>query len=133
METNVESLLTKVSEQVKSFAKTDLIIGEEFRMGEFTCKPVIKVGTGFGSGVGSGDQAKGKGKGEGVGAGAAIGVIPVGFLVTRGDEISFIASDRKGGLSALMEKVPDLVEKVAEMKEKKEEKEATGEKKEGKK
>ncbi len=133
METNVENLLTTVSEQVKSFAKTDLVIGEEFQMGEFTCKPVIKVGTGFGSGVGTGKQPKNKGNGEGVGAGAGIGVIPVGFLVTRGDEISFIASDRKGGLSALLEKVPDLVEKVAEMKEKKEEKEKEQEKKEAKK
>ena len=122
MEINVEELLNKVSEQVKSFAKTDLVIGEEFKMGEFTCKPVIKVGTGFGSVVGTGDQPKGKTKGEGGGAGAAIGVIPVGFLVTRGDEISFIAADRQKGLSSLLEKVPDLVEKMADIKEKKEEK-----------
>ncbi len=121
MEINVEELLDKVSEQVKSFAKTDLVIGEEFRIGEFTCKPVIKVGTGFGSGVGTDDRFKGKKKGEGGGAGAAIGVIPVGFLVSRGDEISFIAADRKKGLHTLFEKVPDLVEKMAEMKEKKEE------------
>jgi len=122
MEINVEELLNKVSEQVKSFAKTDLVIGEEFKMGEFTCKPVIKVGTGFGSGVGTGDQPKGKAKGEGGGAGAAIGVIPVGFLVTRGEEISFIAADRQKGLHSLLEKVPDLVEKMVDIKEKKEEK-----------
>ena len=123
MEINVEELLNKVSEQVKSFAKTDLVIGEEFKIGEYTCKPVIKVGTGFGSGVGVGDQPKGKKKGEGGGAGAAIGVIPVGFLVTRGDEISFITAERQKGLHTLLEKVPDLVEKVADIKEKKEEKE----------
>ena len=31
MEINVEELLNKVSEQVKSFAKTDVVIGEEFQ------------------------------------------------------------------------------------------------------
>ena len=122
MEINVEELLNKVSEQVKSFAKTDLVIGEEFKIGEFTCKPVIKVGTGYGSGVGTGDQSKGGKKGEGGGAGAAIGVIPVGFLVTRGGEISFISADRQKGLHSLLEKVPDLVEKMVDIKEKKEEK-----------
>ena len=122
MEINVEELLNKVSEQVKSFASTDVVIGEEFKMGEYTCKPVIKVGTGFGSGVGSDNRSKGSSKGESGGAGAGIGVIPVGFLVTKGDEISFISADRKSGLFSLMEKVPDLVEKEAEMKEKKEEK-----------
>ena len=122
MEINVEELLNKVSEQVKSFAKTDVVIGEEFQMGEYTCKPVIKVGTGFGSGVGTDNRSKGSSKGESGGAGAGIGVIPVGFLVTKGDEISFISADRKSGLSSLMEKVPDLVEKVADMKEKREEK-----------
>lgn len=122
MEINVEELLNKVSEQVKSFAKTDVVIGEEFQMGEYTCKPVIKVGTGFGSGVGADNRSKGGSKGESGGAGAGIGVIPVGFLVTKGDEISFISADRKSGLSSLLEKVPDLVEKVADMKEKREEK-----------
>ena len=123
MEINVEELLNKVSEQVKSFAKTDLVIGEEFKMGEFTCKPVIKIGTGFGSGFGTGNNKyKGSKEGEGGGAGAGIGVIPVGFLVTKGDEISFISADKKKGLSTLLEKVPDLVEKVTDMKQKREEK-----------
>jgi len=42
----------------------------------------------------------------------------VGFLAAKGDEISFIATDRKTALSSLFEKMPDLVEKVAEMKNK---------------
>ncbi len=123
MEINIENLLDKVSEQVKSMAKTELVIGEEFKIGDFTCKPVIKVGTGFGSGVGTGDSSKQRKKGEGGGAGAAIGVIPVGFLVAKGEEISFIATEQKKGLHSLFDKIPDLVEKMADIKEKKEEKE----------
>ena len=122
MELNVENLLDKVAEQVKGMARTELVIGEEFKIGDFICKPVIKVATGYGSGMGTGDSKKSK-KGEGGGAGAAIGVIPVGFLVARGDEISFIAAEKKKGLNTLFEKVPDLVEKMVDIREKKEAKE----------
>ncbi len=118
MDIKIESLLDKLSEHVKSLASTETVLGEEFTIGEFTCRPVIKVGTGFGSGMGSGTDAKSKNSGTGGGAGAGIGVVPVGFLVTRKDEISFIPSDKKTALSSLLDKVPDLVEKVADMKNK---------------
>lgn len=124
MDINIESLLDKVSGHVKTLASTETILGEEFKLGQFTCRPVIKVGTGFGSGAGEGDDPKAKNKGGAAGAGAGIGVTPVGFLTTKGDEIYFIPTDKKTALSSLIEQVPDLVEKVAEMtnKEKKEEK-----------
>jgi uncharacterized spore protein YtfJ len=130
MDIKVDELLDKVSEHVKNIASTDTILGEEFTLGAYTCRPVIKVGTGFGSGTGTGEDPKGKGSGTGGGAAAGIGVTPVGFLVAKGDEISFVPSDRKAGLSTLLEKVPDLVEKVAEMKDKKDKKEEKEEKKE---
>jgi uncharacterized spore protein YtfJ len=126
MDVNIEQLLDKVSDHVKTLASTETILGEEFKLGEFTCRPVIKVGTGFGSGAGEGDDPKNKNKGGGGGAGAAIGVTPVGFLTTKGDEIYFIASDKKTALSSLIEKVPDLVEKMADMKKKEEKKEEKG-------
>lgn len=121
MDLNIEALLDKVSEHVKSLATTETVLGEEFKLGEFTCRPVIKVGTGFGSGVGSGTEAKTKNQGSGGGAGAGIGIVPLGFLATKGDEISFIPSDKKTALSTLFDKVPDLVEKMAEMKNKEKE------------
>ena len=133
MEINIEALLDKVSGHVKELAKTETVLGEEFKIGEFTCRPVIKVGTGFGSGSGSGDDPKSKSKGSGGGAAAGIGVIPLGFLVTKGDEISFIPVDKKTALSTLFEKVPDLIEKMAEMKSKNTEKEEKKEEKETKK
>jgi uncharacterized spore protein YtfJ len=123
METNFEQLLDKLSENLKGMATTDTIMGEEFKFGEFTCKPVIKVGLGYGGGNGEGDDNKHHGKGKGVGAGGGIGVTPVGFLVTKGDEIYFVPSDQKKGLQTLLEKVPDIMEKMMDMKQKKEEKE----------
>jgi uncharacterized spore protein YtfJ len=123
MDINVEQLLDKISEHVKELARTETVLGEEFKIGEFICRPVIKIGTGFGSGAGTGEEPKSKNKGSGGGAAAGIGVIPLGFLVTKSDEISFIPVDKKTALSTLFEKVPDLVEKMAEMKSRKEAKE----------
>ena len=47
-----------------------------------------------------------------MGAGAGVGIEPIGFLVTKGDEISFIETGKSHGLSAAFEKVPDLIEKI---------------------
>jgi uncharacterized spore protein YtfJ len=120
MEIKVDELLDKLSGHVKSIANTESVLGDEFTIGDFTCRPVIKFGTGFGSGTGTGDSPKAKGKGSSVGAGAGMGVVPVGFLTAKGGEISFIPVDKKSALSTLFEQVPDLVEKMAEMKAKKE-------------
>ena len=130
MELKIDELLDKLAGHVKTLASTETVLGEEFTIGEFTCRPVIKFGTGFGSGTGTGDDPKSKCKGSGGGAGVGLGVTPLGFITSRGSEISFIPVDKKSALSTLFEKVPDLVEKMAEMKTKKEEE---GEKKEGKK
>lgn len=120
METTFEQLVSTLSEKLKGMASTETVIGEEFKMGEYTCKPVIKVGLGFGGGSGDG---KTKHKSEiqsGTGGGGALGVTPVGFLATKGDEISFIPSNDRQGISKLLEKVPDIMEKVMEMKKEKE-------------
>jgi len=128
MEVKIEDLLDKVSGHVKDLSSTETVLGDEFKLGEYTIRPVVKVTTGFGSGSGTGDEPKKKSKGSGTGVGAGLCVVPVGFLAAKGDEISFIGTDKKTALSSLFEKMPDLVEKVTEMKNKE-----TGEAKEDKK
>ena len=75
---------------------------------------------GFFSGGGEGMEAKAK-KGQGMGAGAGMGIEPIGFLVTKDDEISFIEAGKSHGLAAAFEKVPDLINKYVETINKKEE------------
>lgn len=114
---NVNEILGKVTEFLKSEAKTETIIGKEFKLGEFNCVPVVSLGIGFGGGSGEGKgNAKGQadGEGTGVGGGAGIGMGPVGFLVTRGSEIQFIPTRSSKGLSATFEKIPGLLEKLFE-------------------
>ena len=120
MNTQFDEVISKVTEFLKDEAKTETVVGNQFKLGEFTCVPVIRLGLGFGfgGGEGEGDNPKtGKGKGEGSGAGAGTGIEPLGFLVTRGDEISFISTKSNKGLSALIEKAPDLLSKYFEKKE----------------
>lgn len=133
MDIKIDELLDKVSGHVQKLASTETILGDEFTIGEYSCRPVIKVGTGFGSAAADGTDPKSKGKGFGGGAAAGIGITPVGFLVARGEEISFVPSDKRSALSAILEKVPDLVEKVADMKNKEEKADKKEEKKEAKK
>lgn len=128
MENTVNALLDKIAEHVKEMTRTETIIGEEFTIGEYKCKPVIKIGVGFASGSGTGDSPKGKGQGTGIGGGAGVGVSPVGFIVTKGEEISFIPADNKKGLSGIIDKIPDIIEKVMDVKQAKEEKSYSGKK-----
>ncbi len=117
---NLEETVKQLSDFLKTEAKTETVIGQSFQLGEFTCVPVIKfgLGIGYGSGEGHGEMAgKGKGEGGGGGAGGGMGVAPIGFLATRGDQISFIPTRSSKGLSSVFEKVPDLLEKMIDKKQ----------------
>lgn len=120
MEANFEKMLDKVIEELKVAAKTETVIGEQFKLGEFTCVPVIRIGMGFGGGGGEGQDTK-QGKGTGGGAGAGIGIEPIAFLVSKGDEISVLPVRKSSGLAAAFEKAPELIEKFLEKKEAKSE------------
>ena len=107
---NFDEVLEKVTSFLQSEVRTETVIGDAFQLGEFSCIPVIRAGMGFGGGTGEGDS-KQQGHGEGSGAGAGVGIEPIGFLVSRGDQISFISTKTNRGLSAAFEKVPDLLQK----------------------
>ncbi|MCD2259605.1 GerW family sporulation protein [Psychroserpens luteolus] len=113
MELHFEELLGKITDFIKSEAKTETVVGDQFELGQFKCVPVIKVGMGFGSGGGEGVEGKGNKRGEGMGAGAGVGIEPIGFLVSKEDEISFIEAGKAHGLAAAFEKVPDMIEKIS--------------------
>jgi len=114
MNLHFEDLLGRITNFLENEANTKTVVGEPFALGEFSCIPVIRVGMGFGTGAGEGDDRK-AGHGEAGGAGGGLGVEPIGFLVSRGDEITFIDTKAHKGLAIAFEKVPDLIEKYFEM------------------
>lgn len=118
---NLNEMLGSLSEFLKTEAKTETIIGQQFQLGAYSCVPVMSVGFGFGGGGGEGkgkgaNGAKGSGEGEGTGLGGGVGMgmAPVGFLVTKGDDIQFIPARSSKGLGAAFEKLPDVLEKFME-------------------
>ena len=112
MEMRFEELMKQITDFILSEAKTETVIGEVFKLGEFSCVPVIKVGMGFGSGGGEGIDPKNV-KGQGAGAGAGVSIEPIGFLVTRGEAITFLSSGKSSGITTLMDKLPEVIEKFA--------------------
>ena len=124
MELRMEELLGKITDFIKSETNTETVIGKQFELGEFKCVPVIKVGMGFGSGVGVANakkEAKAEGGNQGGGAGAGIGIEPIGFLVTRGSDISFLAAGKSSGLASVFEKMPEMIDKIAKARSKEKE------------
>ncbi|MBC3784754.1 GerW family sporulation protein [Spirosoma utsteinense] len=116
MTTSINEVLNNVTEFLRSEAKTDTVIGQSFQLGIFSCVPVIRIGMGFGFGGGEGEDKK-QGHGEGSGAGAGYGIEPIGFLVSKDDQIQFIATKQSRGLSEVFEKMPDLLEKFMNRKQ----------------
>lgn len=113
---NIDGMVKDILEQLRQIARTETIIGEEFKIGDFSAKPVMKVGMGIGGGGAEGDKEK-EGKGTAGGSGGGVKVEPIGFLVAKGNEISFVSTDNKTrNISAIFDKVPDLMDKVMQMK-----------------
>ena len=106
---NIDELIQKMSDFLKGEAKTETIIGTSFKLGEYDCVPVMRVGFGMGGGGGEGKDDMGQG-GTGGGVGGGIGMEPVGFLVSRGDQINFLAA-KHGVLATALEKLPEVMDK----------------------
>ncbi|MCB0635041.1 MAG: sporulation protein [Lewinella sp.] len=114
MQNPIDDLLPRITSFLRDEAKTETVIGEVFTLGEFSCVPVVRVGFGFGGALGEGDGEK-KAHGEGGGAGAGMGIEPIGFLVAHKDEITFLPTREKSGLSTAFEQLPELMDKFVEM------------------
>jgi len=108
---NHEDLLSKITDFIKSEARTETVVGDPFHLGGYECVPIIKLAMGFGTGGGEGDSPK-SGKGSGGGAGAGVTINPIGFLVSKDDNISFLGIKESKGLSAMFEKVPEVMEGI---------------------
>lgn len=110
---NYEEVLSKITDFLKEETKTETIVGKQFTLGEYTCAPVIRIGIGLGYGGGEGANTK-DGRGELSALGSGVSVEPIGFLVSRKDQINFIPSQSAGaskGLGLAFEKLPELLAK----------------------
>ncbi len=106
-----ESLIKTLLEEFRSIAKTETIVGKEFKAGEFTLIPILRVSLGIGAGGGSGG-IKAESKGEGGGGGGGIRIEPIAFIAVKGGEISFHGIKKGGAIEAVFEKIPEMATKI---------------------
>jgi uncharacterized spore protein YtfJ len=104
-------LIKTLLDGFKAVAKTETIVGEGIKAGEFTVLPVSKISLGIGAGAGT-EQIKASG-GTGGGGGGGICVEPIAFLVVKDVEVS-ILNLRRGPamLETFFGRIPDMVEKA---------------------
>jgi len=104
-------LIKTLLEGFKTVAKTETIVGEGIKVGEYTVLPISKIALGVGAGAGT-EQIKSTG-GSGGAGGGGICVDPIAFLVVKEGEISILNLRR---IPAMMEsffgRIPDLMEKT---------------------
>jgi uncharacterized spore protein YtfJ len=113
MKTNFEEIIKEMTTFLTNEAKTETIIGKEFKLGQFNCVPVMALGMGFGGGEGGGEDEN-KAHGEGGGGAAGMGMSPIGFLVSNEEKIQFISVKGPSTISTVFEKLPDLLTKYFE-------------------
>ncbi len=109
--TEATDLIRSLLEGFKAVAKTETIVGEGIKVGEYTVLPVSKVSLGIGAGAGA-QQIKVSG-GSGGAGGGGICVEPIAFLVVKEGEVS-ILNLRRGAamLETFFGRFPDMVEKA---------------------
>lgn len=118
-------LIKALLDGFRAVAKTETIVGEGIKAGEFTILPVSKISLGVGAGAGS-EQIKTSG-GSGGAGGGGICVEPIAFLVVKEGEVS-ILNLRRGAamIEAFFGKIPDMVEKAVNIVKGKKKTESTG-------
>lgn len=98
---NTNEMFTKITDLLKTETNTDTIIGQQFKLGEFNCFPVIPVDSGF----------------------TKVGPEPLGFLLTHNDNMRFVPAKRStavpGKLTGVLEKLNEGIKAQSVKKERK--------------
>jgi uncharacterized spore protein YtfJ len=103
-------IIGKLMEELRTVAKTETILGQEIKVGEYSLIPVSRVSLGLGAGGGKGSENKKAG--EGGGGGGGVVVTPIAFIVSKGEDISFHAIRPGGFLDSFFEQLPTVAEKI---------------------
>jgi len=107
-------LIKTLLEGFKAVAKTETIVGEGIKAGEFTVLPISKISLGIGAGAGTG-EAKAPARSGGAGGGG-ICVEPIAFLVIKDGEVSILNLRRMPAMvEAFFGKIPDMLEKTVDI------------------
>lgn len=126
----IGELMGTTMQKIREMVDVNTIIGTPIQSGEVTIIPVSKVTFGFASG--GSDFATKSQKPEadnsfGGGSGAAVNIIPIAFLIVKGDTVRMLPVAPPPGTTVerVVEMVPELVDKVTGFIEKQQDKKET--------
>jgi uncharacterized spore protein YtfJ len=104
-------LIKTLLDGFKAVAKTETIVGEGIKVGEYMVLPVSKISLGSGAGAGT-EQIKTTG-GSGGAGGGGICVKPIAFLVVKEGEVSILnLRTMPAMMEAVFGKLPVMMEKT---------------------
>ena len=125
----IGDLMTTTMQKIREMVDVNTIVGEPIRTPEgITIIPVSKLSFGFASG-GSDFTTKNQPADQnncfGGGSGAGVNIMPIAFLIIKGDTVKLLPVAAPAGTTAdrIIEMVPELVDKVTDFMDKKKDKE----------
>lgn len=113
----IGELMSTTMQKIREMVDVNTIIGQPIQTGDVTLIPVSKVSFGFASG--GSDWAGKNQKAEaanafGGGAGSGVSIVPVAFMVIKGDLVRMIpiSSHPANSVERIIDMVPEVVDKV---------------------
>lgn len=125
----IGDLMTTTMQKIREMVDVNTIVGEPIRTPEgITIIPVSKLSFGFASGGSdftTKNQPADKNNCFGGGSGAGVNIMPIAFLIIKGDTVKLLPVAAPAGTTAdrIIEMVPELVDKVTDFMDKKKDKE----------
>ena len=123
----VSEILKQLGEDLKNFAKSDIVFGEPIELEGTKIVPMCKLSVGYGGGGGQGegrDEKSAGGEGYGGGAGGGVRMEPVAVIVAKDGEVSVAkVGGKESKLKPLLDLIPEALEKLKGGKEEEEESE----------
>lgn len=128
----INDLMATTMSKIREMVDVNTIVGQAIDVGDVTIIPVSRVSFGFGSG-GSDLPAKNlpadRANPFGGGSGAGVSIVPIGFLIIKGDSVRMIPVAQPASSTAdrVIDMIPDVVDKISAMIPKKDKQEEPAE------
>ena len=113
----INDLMSTTMQKIREMVDANTIIGEPIQAEGVTLIPVSKLSFGFASGgsdFATKNQKQDADNAFGGGGGAGVNIVPVAFLIVKGDTVKLLPVAPPAGntVDRVVEMVPELVDKV---------------------
>lgn len=95
--------------QLKTFFRTETVVGEPIEVGDITLIPLIEISFGLGSGGGTSKDKKADGA---AGAGVGAKIMPTAIMVVKEEEVSLIPLKERDSWENILKMAPGLISKL---------------------